>query len=61
VYKNYLTDLRNKYQHYDIHLLTQTIADIAGDLDPDNVGDHITELKILVSVLEHKVAERGDV
>ena len=57
MYKNYLSDLRRKYEHYDINLLTQTIADIASDLDTDNVGDHITELKILVNVLEKKVLE----
>lgn len=33
MYKNYLSDLRNKYENFDTDLLTQTIADIAQDLD----------------------------
>jgi hypothetical protein len=57
MYKNYLSDLRNKYENFDTDLLTQTIADIAQDLDPDNVGDHITELKILVNILEKKILQ----
>ena len=54
MYKNYLTDMRNKYSNYDIAMLTQTISDIAGDFDLDNIDDDITKLKILVQILEQK-------
>ena len=50
-----LIKIRKRYENSDIDLLCASLQDIASDVDSDNIADHITEIKILVKILEDKI------
>lgn len=52
---NDLIKIRKRYENSDIDLLCASLQDIASDVNSDNIADHITEIKILVKILEDKI------
>ena len=54
MYKNFMSDLRSKYQNYDVNMIKREIVNIASDLDTDNLVD-VAKLRFLVQLLKDKI------